>query len=72
MLGKIFITVLLRFVLVKNGPGLGVIHRSGSELRVGFLPVLNSFYLIGQGMKTPRDLGGSLFQFLIRSEAVLL
>ena len=72
MLRKKFSAVLAGLVLLKDRPGLGILHRCRLQFHVGMEGRFGAFDLVGQLVKTLRCRRGLLLQLLIVRQAVVL
>ena len=65
MLRKKLFAVFTGLVLLKDRPGLGILHRCRLQFHVGMEGRLGAFDLVGQLVKTLRRRRGSLLQLFI-------
>ena len=72
MLRKKLFAVFTGLVLLKDRPGLGILHRCRLQFHVGMEGRLGAFDLVGQLVKTLRRRRGSLLQLFIVRQAVVL
>lgn len=72
MFRKKFSAVLAGLVLLKDRPGLGILHRCRLQFHVGMEGRFGAFDLVGQLVKTLCGRRGLLLQLLIVRQAVVL